>query len=400
MIMFTIQILDSLSPEALKLLEPSRYKSGTDFENPDVILVRSRKLHDHPFLTQLKAVGRAGVGTDNIPVASLTKLGVPVFYAPGANANAVKELVLAAMLIGYRHLDEARMFLSRLTENDKEALSREIESQKKKFVGHEISGKTLGVIGLGNIGVKVANAALALGMHVVAYDPHMTLSNALALMPTVEKVVDMNTLLLQSDIITLHIPLTADTTHLINEQNIQHIKPQALLLNFSREQVVNEKAIIDQLNNDGLLGYITDFPTPHLASHPKVLSFPHLGASTTEAESNSAEMVIRNIRNYLEFGIIEHSINFPDTFLPPPQQSDCHRIIIINQNKPGVIAHVTQKISESGYNIERMVNTSRENIAVNLIDISGLNQPPNQLALSFESIDSVIRVHIISALVK
>ena len=393
--MFAIQILDNLSPEALKLLDPSKYKSGAEIDNPDVILVRSRKLHDHSFLNQLKAVGRAGVGTDNIPVATLTELGIPVFYAPGANANAVKELVLAAMLIGYRHLDEARMFLDRLTENDKEALSREIESQKKKFVGHEIAGKTLGVIGLGNIGVKIANSALALGMHVLAYDPHMTLTNALALMPDVEKAVDMNVLLSHSDIITLHVPLTADTTHLISEQNIQYIKPQSLLLNFSREQVVSEKAIIEQLNNDGLLGYITDFPTPHLASNPKVLSFPHLGASTTEAESNSAEMVIRNMCNFLESGVIEHSINFPDTFLPLTQLADCHRIIIINQNKPGVIAHVTQKISESGYNIERMVNTSRENIAVNLIDISGISELPSRLVKSFESIDSVIRIRIV-----
>lgn len=391
--MFTIQILDNLSPQALKLFQAPRYTIGADFDNPDVILVRSRKLHDFSFLTQLKAVGRAGVGTDNIPVASLTKLGVPVFYAPGANANAVKELVLAAMLIGYRRLDEARMFLTHLSENDKEGLSREIELQKKKFVGHEIAGKTLGVIGLGNIGVKVANSALALGMNVIAYDPHMTLPNALALMPSVETVVDMNTLLSKADIITLHVPLTADTTHLINEHNIQHIKNHALLLNFSREQVVNETAIIDQLNNQHLLGYITDFPTPNLANHPKVLSFPHLGASTTEAEAKSAEMVIRNLCNYLEFGIIEHSINFPDTFLPLTRMPDCRRIVIINLNKPGVIAHVTQKISQLGYNIERMVNTSRDNIAVNLIDISGNNGPEDVLVKSFESIDSVIRVH-------
>lgn len=393
--MFTIQILDNISAKALKLLESSEYKTATDFENPDVILVRSRQLHEHSFSDQLKAVGRAGVGTDNIPVASLTQLGVPVFYAPGANANAVKELVLAAMLIGYRHLDEARIFLSHIGKQDKESLSREIESQKKKFVGHEISGKILGVIGLGNIGVKVANAALALGMKVIAYDPHMTLSNALALMPDIAKVVDMNTILSNADIITLHVPLAADTTHLINEENIHHLKPHSLLLNFSREQVVNEKAIMDQLKKGSLLGYITDFPTPHLANHPRVLSFPHLGASTTEAEANSAEMVIRNIRNYLEFGIIEHSINFPDTFLPPMGIEKIHRLVIINDNKPGAIAHFTQKISQLGYNIEQMVNTSRGNIAVNLLDLSGIREQPDVLSRYFEGIDSVIRVRLI-----
>lgn len=393
--MFTIQILDNLSPQALKRIEPSKYKIGTDYDNPDVILVRSHRLYDYSFLAKLKAVGRAGVGTDNIPVASLTELGIPVFYAPGANANAVKELVLAAMLIGYRHLDEARRFFYHVTENDKESLSREIESQKKKFVGHEIAGKTLGVIGLGNIGVKVANSALALGMHVLAFDPYMTLPNALAMMPDVEKVADMNTLMSHSDIITLHVPLTANTTHLIDEFNIQHIKPQGLLLNFSREQVVSEKAIIAQLNNNGLLGYITDFPTPNLANHPKVLSFPHLGASTTEAEENSAEMVIRNICNYLEYGIIERSINFPDTFLSSTRMPDCHRIVIINHNKPGVIAHVTQKISQLGYNIERMVNTSRDTIAVNLIDISGVKKSSGNLAKALESIECVIKARFI-----
>jgi len=248
---------------------------------------------------------------------------------------------------------------------------------------------------LGNIGVKVANAALALGMHVLAYDPHMTLPNALALMPDIKKVVDMNTILANADIITLHVPLSADTTHLINEKNAPLIKSQSLLLNFSREQVVSESAIIHQLEQHNLLGYITDFPTPNLATHPRVLSFPHLGASTTEAESNSAEMVIRNISNYLEYGIIEHSINFPDTSLPTARLSDCCRMVVINHNKPGVIADCTQKISQLGYNIERMVNTSRDTIAVNLIDISGVHELRDELATHFKAIESVIRVYII-----
>ncbi|CEG58883.1 3-phosphoglycerate dehydrogenase family protein [Legionella fallonii] len=393
--MFNIQILDNIAPTALTLFAPSKYLVGSNFDDPDVILVRSRQLHHHSFLGQLKAVGRAGVGTDNIPVASLTTLGIPVFYAPGANANAVKELVLAAMLIGYRHLDEARTFLSRLGEQDKESLSREIESQKKKFVGHEISGKTLGVIGLGNIGVKVANAGHALGMRVLGYDPHMTLTNALALMPSVEKTIDLNTVLSSADIITLHVPLTADTTYLINEKNAPFIKSQALLLNFSREQVISEAAIIHQLETQNLLGYITDFPTPSLAAHPQVLSFPHLGASTTEAEANSAEMVIRNISNYLEFGTIEHSINYPDTFLSATKMPNCYRLVVINHNQPGVIAHCTQRVSQLSYNIERMVNTSKENIAVNLIDISGSKEHLERLVKNLLSIEDIIRVHII-----
>lgn len=393
--MYTIGVLDNISPKGLKLFDPEHYQLGADFQNPDVILVRSYKLHQHSFGNQLKAVGRAGVGTDNIPVVQLTKLGIPVFYSPGANANAVKELVLAAMLIGYRHLDEARSFLTQITKDNKESLSHEIETQKKKFVGHEIAGKTLGVIGLGNIGVLIANAALALGMHVLAYDPNMTLANALALMPGVKKVNDINTVLSHSEIITLHVPLNEETTHLINEKNIQLIKPHALLLNFSREQVVDEMALLRGLENQSLLGYITDFPTLHLADHPRVLSFPHLGASTVEAEENSANMVIRNICNYLEFGIIEYSINFPDTSLSPSSIPNCHRIVIINHNVPGTIAQITQKISELGYNIERMINTSRSTVAVNLIDISGSIKDSKKLTQSLESVENVIRIHLI-----
>lgn len=387
--MFTINILDNLSAKGLSLFDAKRYQLGTDFQDPDAILVRSHKLHDHVFSKQLKAVGRAGVGTDNIPVETLTNLGIPVFYAPGANANAVKELVLAAMLIGYRHLDEAQSFLSQLARDN---FSKDIESQKKKFVGQEISGKTLGIIGLGNIGVLVANAALALGMQVLAYDPNMTLTNALALMPGVNKVTDIDTLLSNSEIITLHVPLNAQTKHLINETTIRLIKPQALLLNFSREQIVDEIAVRNSLENQSLLGYITDFPTLHLTGHPQVLSFPHLGASTVEAEEKSARMVIRNISKFLELGIIENSINFPDTSLEPSILPDCQRLIIFSHNVPGTIAHITQNISQLGYNIERMVNTSRATVAVNLIDITGPTQP-DKLASCFNSIPSVIRMH-------
>ncbi len=393
--MYTIGVLDNISPKGLKLFDPQHYQLGADIQNPDVILVRSYKLHQHTFGDQLKAVGRAGVGTDNIPVEQLTKLGIPVFYAPGANANAVKELVLAAMLIGYRHLDEARSFLTKITKDNKDTMSHEIETQKKKFVGHEISGKTLGVIGLGNIGVLIANAALALGMQVLAYDPNMTLANALALMPGVKKVNDINSVLSNSEIITLHVPLNAETTHLINEKNIHLIKPHGLLLNFSREKVVDEMALLKSLDNESLLGYITDFPTSHLADHPRVLSFPHLGASTVEAEENSASMVIRNISNYLEYGIIEHSINFPDTSLSPSSIPNCHRIVVINHNVPGTIAQITQKLSELGFNIERMINTSRSTVAVNLIDVSGSIKDAEKLNKSLSVIENVIRVHLI-----
>lgn len=393
--MINVQVLDNISPKGLNLFKPELYQLGQDVNEPDVILVRSRSLHEYTFPNHLWAVGRAGTGTDNIPVDKLTQLGIPVFYAPGANSNAVKELVLAAMLIGYRHLDAARHFLVELSKEKKESLHHEIEQKKKQFVGHEISGKTLGVIGLGNIGVKVANAALALGMKVIAYDADISVSNALALMPQVERVFDLNAILRTADILTLHVPLNAATTHLINEKSIQLLKDKALLLNFSREKIVDESAVLTALNSNKLMGYITDFPTVNLASHPKVLGFPHLGASTVEAEEGSAEMVVKNICNFIEYGIIDYSINFPNIALSPIQNSECHRLIVVNKNVPGQIGSITQVISQLGFNIEQMVNTSRDTIAINLIDITGPKVSPEQITAEFKKLPSFLRIRMI-----
>lgn len=393
--MFTIQVLDNISNQGLNLFNPSVYELNPQCDDPNAILVRSHKLHDHTFRSSLRAVGRAGSGTDNIPVDALTHLGIPVFYAPGANANAVKELVMAAMLIGYRNLDETHNFIVELTKENDLLLNKEIESNKKKFVGHEIAGKTLGVIGLGNIGVKVANAALGLGMHVIAYDPNLTVTNALSLSPTVERVIDMNALLARSDIVTLHVPLNEETTNLINENNISLFKTQALLLNFSRGPIVSEQAIVQQLNANRMMGYITDFPTVNLANNPKVLCFPHLGASTLEAEQHSAEMVVKTLCNFFEFGIIEYAVNFPNVSLNPTQLSDCHRIMIINENLPGVLGKITQKVSDFSYNIEQMENKSRGPIAVNLIDFSGKEKPKANFAKEFKKISGVLQAYLI-----
>ncbi|ARB92069.1 3-phosphoglycerate dehydrogenase family protein [Legionella longbeachae] len=390
--MFTIQVLDNISPQGLSLFHPDLYQLGLNPIDPDVILVHSHKLHNHPFSKNLKAVARAGTGTDNIPVEELTKKGIPVFYAPGANTNAIKELVMAAMIMGYRHLDQTRTFITNLTKENNQLFHQEIETKKKKFIGHEISGKILGVIGLGNVGVKVANAAFALGMKVLGFDTNMTLNNALALMPGVEKVTDMNLLLTHADIITLHIPLNVETKHLINEQNIVLLKPNTLLLNFSREQVVSEPAILQQLNNNQLMGYITDFPTINLANHPNVLCFPHLGASTQEAEQSASEMIIRNICNYLEHGGIEYSVNFPNISLSTAQIPNCHRMLTINQNTPGVIGKITQKISKLKYNVEQMENKSRGPIAINLIDLSGPKESLPELCKQLKEISSLMHV--------
>ncbi|MFA6303823.1 MAG: 3-phosphoglycerate dehydrogenase family protein [Legionella sp.] len=393
--MFSIQLLDNISPQGLNLFNPSLYKLQHECSDPDAILVRSHKLHDYQFSGCLRAIGRAGAGTDNIPVDALTKLGIPVFYAPGANANAVKELVMAAMLIGYRNLDETRSFIAELTKENDQLFNKEIESQKKKFVGHEIAGKTLGVIGLGNIGVKVANAALGLGMQIIAYDPNLTVTNALELLPNVERVIDMNALLVRSDIITIHVPLNADTTNLINEKSVKFFKAHALLLNFSRGPIVSEQAILDQLQTNRMMGYITDFPTVKLANNPKVLCFPHLGASTLEAEQHSAEMVVGTLCNFFEYGIIEHSVNFPNVSLNPTQMAQTYRIMIINENQPGALSKITQTMSQLGYNIEQMENKSRGTIAVNLIDFSGQQQPDAGFANQFKSITGVLQAYLI-----
>jgi D-3-phosphoglycerate dehydrogenase / 2-oxoglutarate reductase len=392
--MIFVHTMDPLSEEGLKAFNPNRYELTTVATQAEVILVRSHSLHGYDFPKNLKAVGRAGAGTDNIPLAQLTQLGIPVFNAPGANANAVKELVLAAMLIGYRHLDEARLFLKKLSKKRKSELNQEIEHQKKKFVGREIYGKTLGVIGLGNVGVKVANAAQALGMNVIGYDAGITVRNALALMPDIVTSNDMNWVLAHADIITLHVPLNAETTHLIHEKNINLLKEHALLLNFSREQVVDECAVLKQLNDKKILGYLTDFPTTLLANHPNVLSFPHLGASTLEAEQHSAEMVVRNICNYLDYGTIEYSVNFPNIAMGSASVPHCHRLMVINRNVPGAIGSITKTLSQMGYNIEQMVNASRDTIAVNLIDISGSTIPPN-LETYFNAVPSFIKVFVV-----
>lgn len=389
--MYKIQVLDNISPKGLRLFESELYQLGNEFTDPDAILVRSFKLHDAVFSTNLKAVARAGAGTDNIPVELLTKRGIPVFYAPGANANAVKELVMAAMLMGYRNLSETRFFIQQLTKENKQSFNRQMETQKKKFIGREIAGKTLGVIGLGNVGVKVANAGLALGMKVLGYDSTMIVSNALELMPGVKTVIDMNYLLANSDIISLHVPLNPQTTHLINENNLNKVKDNTLLLNFSREEIVSETAVLQQIQLNKLMGYITDFPTIALAENPNVLCFPHLGASTLEAEQGSAEMVITNLRNYLERGFIEYAVNFPNLSLTVSDISDYHRILVINENIPGAMSEITQNISLLGYNIEQMENKSHGDIAVNLIDLSGSKVQIQDLVKTLAGLSKVIK---------
>jgi D-3-phosphoglycerate dehydrogenase len=367
--MFVIQTLDRISEAGLNKFPSKNYTIDANAACPDAILVRSYKLHKHHFPSSLKVVGRAGIGVDNIPIDDLTQKGIPLLYTPGANANAVKELVLAGLLMGCRQLPQANEFMRTLSTLDNAQLQLEIESKKKQFIGHEILEKTLGIIGLGSIGVKVANAALALGMQVLGYDPAMTIDNAWALSPGVKRVDNIDSLLQSSNFITLHVPLNDKTHHFINQSRLSLLQNDALLLNFSRANIVDEEAVLMALSTKKLGGYITDFPSVHLKNHPLVLCLPHLGASTFEAEENCAEIICERIRDFLEHGNIKGSVNFPDCYLPWLPQEGQIRLAITNRNIPGAIAGISQAISQGGFNINQMLNQSYHSIAYNLIDI-------------------------------
>ncbi|WP_367606630.1 3-phosphoglycerate dehydrogenase family protein [Legionella sp. W05-934-2] len=394
--MFKIKIIDHYPQKTLANFDSQQFETGEDFDNPDVILVRSTKLHDHPFSDKLKAVGRAGTGIDNIPVEKLTQQGIPVFYAPGANANAVKELVVAAMIMAYRNIRPALSFIDTLKQELPSDLSSNIEQNKKRFAGQELSGKTLGIIGAGNIGVKVANIAHHLGMHVITYDPMMTLSSALALIPDVNQAESIEAVLSQSDIISLHVPLVPETKHLINQHTLSLLKPDAVLANFSREGIVDEKALLNALDQKQLKSYMTDFATAELVKRESVICFPHLGASTQQAQENASSMVITNVKNFLEFGTVSFSANFPETRLVKPDSFKGYRLVIANENKPGVIAEMTQAISRSNLNIERMVNSSNEAIAFNLVDITGDEGELQQVIKEIEQSNHVLNVRLIN----
>ncbi|MCC5791805.1 MAG: 3-phosphoglycerate dehydrogenase [Legionellaceae bacterium] len=390
--MINLHCLDNIADQGLAELSADRFRLVSDIEQADALILRSSSLHGRTLSPRIRAVARAGVGTDNIPVDPLSHLGVPVFFAPGANANAVKELVLASMIMGYRHLDAAREFLTKLPVDDETALQQQIEQNKKQFSGQEIAGKTLGVIGLGNIGVKLANAAFALGMQVIAYDPDIRLESALALMPGIKKVERMEQMLPQVDVLSLHIPLLKQTQALINPESCATLQKNAMVINFSRAGIVDDSAILQALDSQHLRLYITDFPSLSLRQHPKVLAFPHVGASTREAEENCARLVCRNLQDFMLYGHIQQSINFPTISLPRARDSSTVRYFIANTNTPGIIAHLSQAISDSGYNIEQMINQSQGDIACNLIDVSAPFSQQQRISSSLLAIDGVLRV--------
>lgn len=363
--MFKIRTLNNIAVAGLKCLPRETYEVASEMSWPDAYLLRSYTMHDMEIPESTLAVARAGAGTNNIPVDKLSGRGIPVFNAPGANANAVKELVLAAILIAARNLIQAAEFV-RTLEGPDEEIALAVENGKKQFVGFELPRRALGVIGLGAVGVEVANAALSLGMRVIGYDPNITVQRAWQLSAGVEKASNLDDLFSKSNIITIHVPLNGDTRGMINRNRIGLMSDGAIVLNFAREAIVDVDAVEAALDTAKMKAYVTDFPSAKLKNRSDVVSLPHLGASTSEAEENSAVMVIENLKMFLEHGNIRHSVNFPETVL---ERTRPHRIAIPHRNVPNMVAQILTKLADEKINIADMLNRSRENISYTIVDI-------------------------------
>jgi len=359
-----IQTINNISPLGLERFDSSKFGVSESASEPDAIMLRSQKIHEMAFDTNLKAVGRAGAGVNNIPVERLTELGVPVFNAPGANANAVKELVIASLFLAQRNLFDAISYTRELKSSG-EALDREVEGGKKKFVGHEVPGRTLGVIGLGAIGVEVANAAAALGMNVIGFDPGVTVESAWKLSRDVEQASNVDVVFAKSEFVTVHVPLIDATRNLINKESLAAMPDGAVILNFARSGIVDDAAVLQALDSGKLRTYITDFPTVDTIAHEKVITMPHLGASTAEAEENCAIMVADQLQDYLEHGNIRNSVNFPSVELARKSE---YRLCLIHQNVPDMVGQISHLLGKSSVNIEHMINESRGTVACTLID--------------------------------
>lgn len=386
---YSIQTLNNISDKGLSLLPASKYVVSDEIENPDAILLRSYKMHDMEIPASLKAVGRAGAGVNNIPLDRMTEAGVVVFNAPGANSNAVKELVIAGMLMACRNLALARDFAKGLEGSDEE-ITRQVEAGKKNFAGFELPGRTLGVVGLGAIGVLVANAAWALGMRVIGFDPLISIDKAWELDAHVIKARDINHLLQESDFITFHVPLVDATRDMINAESLPTMKDNVVILNFARNGIVNDEDVCAALETGKVYSYVCDFPSNLLNSQERVIALPHLGASTSEAEENCAIMVANEVRDYLENGIIRNSVNMPAIDLPRAGKT---RISMIHKNMPDMVGQVSHILGKSGANIIHMVNNSRDEVAVTLLDVESDIDDATQNELA--GIEGMLRLRVI-----
>ena len=387
--MYKILKLNNIASEGLSVFENGDYHLGDEVTSPDAILLRSFNMHEIDIPESVQAIGRAGSGVNNIPIDKLSELAIPVFNAPGANANAVKELALAAILITARNIHRAMDYIHNLKRSDN--LKSDIESVKKQYLGYELPNKTLGIIGLGSIGVKVANAGYDLGMKVLGFDPMITVDNAINLVPGVKKYNDLNEVLKNVDILTIHIPYTNETKDFISENEINLMKNSATIINLSREEIVNTDAVIKALDNKKLNTYVTDFPSESLVGNPDVLLLPHLGASTKEAETNCAVMVANSIKSYLESGDIINSVNFPDVSLVNDTK---HRLTITNLNKPNIVGQFTSLLGKENININDLSHKNYKTIGYTILN---LDKPISHKVIEqIEQIDGVIKTNIIS----
>jgi D-3-phosphoglycerate dehydrogenase / 2-oxoglutarate reductase len=387
---FRILTLNNISVRGLDRLPASRYDVSAAVDAPHAIMVRSADMHKTPVPSSVLAVARAGAGVNNIPVEQLSQRGVPVFNAPGANANAVKELVLAGLFLAARNICQAWAYARDVSGDDK-SIDAAVEAHKKNFVGFELPGRTLGVIGLGAIGVQVANSAQSLGMKVLGYDPQITVTRAWQLSSTVENALSLDDLFARSDIISVHVPLMESTRGLINAARLGLMRPGGAILNFSRAPIVNERDMVATLDAGHLHAYICDFPSNALKGHPRAVTLPHLGASTGEAEENCAVMAADTLREFLEQGHIRNCVNFPEAVLP--RQMGSVRIAIANRNVPNMVGQISTCLASAGLNIAELLNRSLREYAYTLIDAEG--NADDSLMQQIRAIDGVLSARLV-----
>lgn len=387
--MYKILTLNNISVAGLNRLPRERYEVASEITHPDAILLRSYNMHEMTLPVSVKAIGRAGAGVNNIPVDKYSQLGVPVFNAPGANANAVKELVVAGMLMACRNLCYAWDYARNLQGDDKE-IHKLVEAGKKKYAGFELPGRTLGVIGLGAIGRSVANTAIELGMNVIGYDPGITVEGAWQLSSSVEKASTVETVLSKSDFVTFHVPLVDATRNMINAERLKIMKDKVVLLNFARNGIIDDQAVCDAIKTGKVYAYVCDFPSNLLKNHERVITLPHLGASTVEAEDNCAVMVANQIRDYLENGNVKNSVNFPEVHM---DRNEGFRVCIVNSNVPNMLGQISTAMAQDHLNIVDMLNKSRGDLAYTLVDV---DKPINEgLIGRLKAIEGVLAVRTI-----
>ena len=389
--MYKVLTLNQISVKGLDKLPRENYEIASEFSSPDAVLLRSHKLQAENISPSILAIARAGAGVNNIPVSTCTEMGVPVFNTPGANANAVKELIISALCLGSRGIVQGMEFVKTLGDmTDAAEMSKLLEKEKKRFKGNELSGKTLGIVGLGAIGSMVADTALSLGMNVAGYDPALSVDAAWRLSSEVKKVDNLTSLVSRADYVTLHLPVLDATRGLVNKELLAAFKEDACLLNFAREEIVDSDAIADALAAGALRGYIADFPTPRLIAQPNAYLMPHIGASTDEAEENCAVMAANQLRDFLENGNIKNSVNFPALFM---ERNGGVRIAISNRNVPKMLGNILSLLADEDINVLDMINKSREDVAYNLIDVESM---PSESALQkIMDVEGVVNVRVL-----